>query len=332
MLKRSGFLQEGKTIMKKFLGTFALVLSFFASSGLAQTGHHVYVLNKQSASMTIIDAASLEVRATIAVGQQPHELAIDPAGDKAYVSNVGDSSISVVDLAGQQETKTITTPDFSFPHGIAFTPDARIAVVTSELTQKIVIIDAERDTLLRSIDTPEEGTHMVVIDRTGRWAYFSNRDSNTVSIMDLTDYSLVANIPVGDGAEGIALSPDGKYVWVGNRRANTATVVDTESRRVVGQVPTGDSPIRAAFSPDGTRVYIPNAASDDISVYDAESHELLNTISVGGNPGGIVFSDDGSKAYVASAAESAVYVVDTRTLEVSGKVDVGRGPDGITYR
>ncbi len=318
--------------MNKSLVTLTLVLSLFAPSGLAQTDHHVYVLNKQAASMSIINASSLEVEATIAVGSQPHELAIVPGGDKAYVANVGDNSLSVVDLASRRETKTITTPDFSFPHGIAFTPDARIAVVTSELTQKIVIIDAERDEILRSIDSPEEGTHMVVIDRTGRWAYFSNRDSNTVSVMDLNDYSLVAAIPVGDGAEGITLSPDGKYVWVGDRRANTVTIVDTESRRVAGQAPTGDSPVRAAFSPDGARVYVPNSASADVSIYDAESHELLKTVSVGDNPGGIVFSDDGSKAYVASAGESAVYVIDTATLEVSGKVGVGRGPDGITYR
>ena len=319
-------------MLKNSLVTLTLVLFLFAGCGLSQTDHHVYVLNKQAASMSIINASSLEVEATIAVGAQPHELAVLPGGDKAYVANVGDNSLSVVDLALQQETKTIATPDFSFPHGIAFTPDARIAVVTSERAQKIVIIDAERDAVLRSIDTPEEGAHMVVIDRTGRWAYFSNRDSNTVSVMDLNDYSLVAAIPVGDGAEAIALSPDGKYVWTGDRRANTVTIVDTESRRVVAQVPAGDSPVRAAFSPDGTRVYIPNSASDDVWVYDAASHDRVKTIPVGANPGGVVFSEDGTKAYVASAGESAVYIIDTVTLEVSGKVGVGRGPDGITYR
>ena len=318
--------------MKKSIATLAWVLFLLSSSGLAQTDSHVYVLNKQSASMSIIDAASLQVEATVQVGQQPHELAIVPSGDKAYVSNVGDNSLSVVDLTGRRETKTITTPDFSFPHGIAFTPDSRIAVVTSELTQKIVIIDARTDEILRSIDTPEEGTHLVVIDATGRWAYFSNRDSNTVSIMDLEDYSLVAAIPAGDGTEGIAISPNGKYVWTGDRRANTVTVIDTESRRVVGQLPGGNEPIRAAFSPDGSRVYIPNSSSADVWVYDAESHEHLKTIEVGGGPGGVVFSDDGSKAYVASAQEGAVYVIDTATLEVSGKVGVGRSPDGITYR
>ena len=125
---------ERQNIMETSIVTIALALSLFAGTGLVQTDSHIFVLNKQSDTLTIIDAASLEVSATIEVGQQPHELAVVPDGGKAYVSNVGENSISVVDLNGRSETKKITTPDFSFPHGIAFTPDSKIAVVTSERT------------------------------------------------------------------------------------------------------------------------------------------------------------------------------------------------------
>ena len=245
-----------------------LILSVLAGTALAQ-GSQIFVLNKQSDTMSIVDAATLEVTRTVSVGEQPHELAILPGGDKAYVSNVGENTISVVDLKEGSETGKITTPDFSFPHGIAFTPDARIAVVTSERTQKIMIIDARNDEILRTIDTEELGTHMVVIDDTGRWAYFTNRESNTVSIMDLNDYRIVASIPAGEGAEGIALSPDGKQIWTGDRRGNTVTVIDTEARRVIQKLPAGGAPIRAAFSPDGTRVFVPNSTSSDVFVYDA---------------------------------------------------------------
>ncbi len=308
-----------------------LILSVLAGTSLAQ-GSQIFVLNKQSDTMSIVDAGTLEVTATISVGEQPHELAILPGGDKAYVSNVGENTISVVDLKEGSETGKITTPDFSFPHGIAFTPDARIAVVTSERTQKIMIIDARNDEILRTIDTEEAGTHMVVIDDTGRWAYFSNRESNTVSIMDLNDYRIVASIPAGEGAEGIALSPDGKQIWTGDRRGNTVTVIDTEARRVIQKLPAGGAPIRAAFSPDGTRVFVPNSTSADVFVYAADSREHLKTIKVGGSPGGVVFSADGAYAYVACGGEGMVYAIDTATLEVSGKVSVGQGPDGITYR
>ncbi len=328
----SGHFVEEKTTMTylRVLNS-VLVLSVLAGTALAQ-GSQIFVLNKQSNTMSIVDAGRLEVTATVSVGEQPHELAILPGGDKAYVSNVGENSISVVDLKEGTETGKITTPDFSFPHGIAFTPDSRIAVVTSERTQKIVIIDAGNDEILRSIDTAEAGTHMVVIDDTGRWAYFTNRESNTVSVMDLNDYQIVASIPAGEGAEGIALSPDGKQIWTGDRRGNTVTVIDTEARRVIQKLPAGEAPIRAAFSPDGNRVFVPNSTSADVFVYAADSREHLKTIKVGASPGGVVFSADGAFAYVACGAEGAVYAIDTATLEVSGKVSVGQGPDGIIFR
>jgi DNA-binding beta-propeller fold protein YncE len=69
---------------------------------------------------------------------------------------------------------------------------------------------------------------MVVIDKAGTWAFFANRDSNTVSFMDLNDYRIVANVPVGRGGEGIALSPDEKEIWVGDRAE--ATMTGTKAR------------------------------------------------------------------------------------------------------
>lgn len=318
--------------MNKFIQAVFVFLLFIAIGFPSTGGGHIFVLNKQADSLSIVDAKSVEVIASIQIGREPHELAITPDGGKIYVSNVGDDSISVFDLETLAETKKIISPEFSFPHGIAFIPDAKIALVTSERAQKIVIIDSQNDEILRSIDTKERGTHMVVSDSIGRWAYFTNRDSDSVSVMDLENFSLVAVIPVGSGAEGIALSPDNTQLWTGDRRGNTVTVIDTKSREVIEQLPAGNAPMRVAFSPDGTKVFVSNSASADVWIYDAETREHIDSVNVGGRPAGIVFADDGAMAYVASGTEGAVYVIDTLLLTVTEKVAVGRGPDGITYR
>ena len=46
------------------------------------------------------------------------------------------------------------------------------------------------------------------LKRLGRTYETANRESNTVSFLDLSDYRLAANVAVGQGAEGFALSPD----------------------------------------------------------------------------------------------------------------------------
>ena len=302
-----------------------------AGSAFAQTPHHLFVVNKAADSLSVVNTASLTVEHTLAVGTNPHEVAIAPDGGKAYVVNAGGNSISVVDPGTYAETKTITTPDFSFPHGVVFTPDSRYALVTSERAGKIVLIDAVADAVVRSIDTDQGGTHLAAIDKAGAWAYFSNRESNTISFMDLDDYRIVANVRVGQGAEGFALSPDEREIWVSDRSANTVSVIDVPSREVVATLPIGERPNRVAFTPDGNHVVIP-VASGEVSVFDRATRQVVTKLRVGGSPGGIVASPDGRRLFVASAETNSVHVIDAETWTVTGQIAVGQGPDGLSIR
>jgi len=309
-----------------------LTILLFAANTLAQSQSYVLVLNKQSNTLSFVNTATMKMESTVAVGVQPHEMAITPDRTKAYVSNVGANTLSVIDLKNRKATKTITSSDFQFPHGIVFTKDAKRALVTSEQKKKIIVIDAERDEIIRAIDTDQGGTHMVVLSPDGRWAYFTNRDSNTVSIMDVDSTAIVANIPAGDGVEGIALSPDGKQIWAPNRRGNSITTIDTEKRQALSTIPTGPGPIRAAYSPDGKMIFIPTSGSGEVHVYEAASRNRIKVVKVGASPGGVIFSPDGKYAFVACAGSSnEVHVIDSATLTVTAKVPVERGPDGIEY-
>ena len=308
-----------------------LTVFLMTASGFAQSNHQLYVVNKSADSISILNASTLEVEQTIRVGRNPHELAVAPDGSKLYVANAGGNSVSVVDLETYTETNKIESPDFSYPHGIIFMPDARYALVTSEQASKIVLIDAVADEVVRSIDTDQGGTHMATIDSAGEWAYFTNRESNTVSFMDLDDFRIVANVAVGQGSEGFALSPDESEIWVSNREARSISVIDVASRQVVATLPAGERPNRVAFTPDGRFVLIP-MGSGEVTVYDTSTREIIDTITLGSGGGGIVASPDGQRVFVAAGGTNAVYVIDTATWSVTGRVGVGTNPDGLAMR
>ena len=315
--------------MKVLRVTVAVVL--FASAALAQAGDYVLVLNKTSNTLSFINTATLKAEASVPVGSQPHELAINPARTKAYVSNVGANSLSVIDLKNRTETNKINSPDFKSPHGIVFTADSKRAFVTSEQNKKIFVLDAVKDEIVQTIDTDQEGTHMAVLSPDGRWAYFTNRLSNTISIVDVNAMKIVANVPAGKGVEGIAVSPDGKQVWGGNRGDNTVTVIDTGKREPIASLVTGRNPIRVAFSPDGKRAYVTASMDNEVDVYDVATRKQVQKISVGGSPGGVIFSKDGKRAFVACASTNDVNVIDTGAGTVISKVPVEQGPDGVGY-
>jgi YVTN family beta-propeller protein len=315
--------------MKRILG-FVLLL-FAVNSAFAQTGERLYVVNKNGDTISIVNVRTMAVEHTIPTGRNPHELAVSPDGAKLYTGNVAENTVSVIDLKTNKELRKITTPDFNSPHGVAFTSDSRRAVVTSERAKKIVVIDATNDQVLRSIDTDQGGTHMALINKAGTWAYFTNRDSNTVSFLDLTSYRIAANVPVGQGAEGFALSPDEKEIWAGNRIDGTLSVIDIARRQSVATIPAA-APIRVAFTPDGKHVLVPNGGASEVNVFDAMTRRMIHTIRVGRNPSGVVVATNGAHAYVACQGNNEVQVIDTKTWTVIGKVAVGNGPDGLAFR
>lgn len=69
---------------------------------------------------SLIDTATMTVRATVATGAGPHGVVIDSAGTRAWVTNSYDNTVSVIDLASQSVSATV--PVGTDPNGISYSP------------------------------------------------------------------------------------------------------------------------------------------------------------------------------------------------------------------
>src|SRR3954465_7131045 len=100
------------------------------------------VLNKAQASASIISLADGSTIATMPVGDGPHEIAISPDGHLAVAANYGGrtpgSSLTVLDLRARRPVRTIDLSMYTRPHGIAWMPDGKRVVVTSEQARALV--------------------------------------------------------------------------------------------------------------------------------------------------------------------------------------------------
>jgi YVTN family beta-propeller protein len=70
--------------------------------GVAVTGTHAYVANTGTSgpgTVSVIATATHSVVATVPVGLQPIGVAITPDGTRAYVANLNDGTVSVIDTA-----------------------------------------------------------------------------------------------------------------------------------------------------------------------------------------------------------------------------------------
>jgi YVTN family beta-propeller protein len=119
---------------------------------LSPDGTRLYQALTTGGKVRVIDAATLNVLATIEVGVDPVSLALRPDGSELWVSNHVSDSVSVVSLApGPTQHQVVETiqavdagnlvTDFDEPVGIAFATNDKAYVALSS-RNRIAIVDA----------------------------------------------------------------------------------------------------------------------------------------------------------------------------------------------
>ncbi|MFI7700565.1 YncE family protein [Nonomuraea sp. NPDC049480] len=73
---------------------------------------------KPGSSISLIDTESMTVTGRIATGSGPHGLVVEPTGRRAWVTNVYDGTVSVLDLPARKAIATVEVGDE--PNGISF--------------------------------------------------------------------------------------------------------------------------------------------------------------------------------------------------------------------
>ena len=308
------------------------------------------MLNKAEATASLLDLATGTVAATLATGQGPHEVAVSPDGRTALATNYGTreapgSSLTVIDVPGARVLRTIGLGVGRRPHGVVFL-DARRALVTAEGSKSLLVVDVEKGVVETAVETAQEVSHMVAATPDGGRAFVANIGSGTVTAIDLAAGKVLAQIPTGKGAEGIAIRPGGSEVWVTNREADTVSVVDPARLKVVAEMKAASFPIRVAFTPDGRRAFVSCARSGDVAIFDVGERREVGRLRAGletkpgatnllglagGVPVGIVVEPSGGRAFVAHTNADAVVVFDLANGTPAGTLKAGREPDGMAF-
>jgi DNA-binding beta-propeller fold protein YncE len=181
----------------------------------------VAAVGNLSDSVYLIETTTLARRGAIAVGHRPYTAVAD-AG-RLYVSDWGDSTVSVIDLsAGPPYHRTAW---FVGPH-----PSALIL---------------------------GNGSLFVALAGSNGVARV---DLNTGRVTEQLTVALDPRAPVGSDPNALALSPDGRTLYVAMAGNNAVAVVRVGPRtmRVAGLIPTGWYPTAVATSSDGHTLYVAN--------------------------------------------------------------------------
>ncbi len=287
----------------------------------------IWVTNKRSANIKIIDPATLAVSRTISVTRvsQPHGIAMSPAGDFAYV---------VLEATGQ--LVKYRTSDFKKLLTVAVGPNPRHVSVTA---------DGATIYVSRFITPPQPGESTASVQTTSNGA----PTGGEIVKLRATDLAQLGKVVLAFSAKAdaenrgrgvpnylgpLAISPDGSQAWVPSKQDNIQrgalrdgnglnfqNTVRAISSRVVMPGDVEDLASRidhdnssvataAAFDPLGVLMFVALETSREIAVVNAHAATELFRFEVGRAPQGVTVSPDGRILYVANFMDRSLGVYD----------------------
>ena len=326
-------------------------------------GPLVYVANQASGKVTIIDAKTDSIVATVdfsamgfSANPKPHHIVVEPDGSYWYVSLIGDNAVLKLDRANRIVARAETVT----PGLLALDPTSDKLYASRSMSAvnapaRIAVIN-RKSMLVEEVEVLISRPHGLAVAPDGKHAYAASLGTNQIAVYDPRREQVeIVEVPGGDTSQVIvqlAVSPDGRTLVATSQLTGRLLVfdlADAKRPKLVQRVATGDWPWLVTFTPDGAEVWVPNQRSNDVTVVDARRWSVITTVKGEfAQPDGIAISSDGRLVFVANhntnhvmtmggismampmpgttAAPGRVIVIDARRREVAKRIDTA--PDG----
>jgi len=319
------------------LFTAVIALPLPALSGQSESKGRLVVLNKEDATLVVVDPGSGKVLGKVATGEGPHEVTLSADGRTAYVGNYGaqtpGGSISIIDLTAMKEVRRVDLGPLRRPHGMWFA-DGKV-YFTAETNRLVARLDPASGQVDWLLGTGQASTHMVWVNADATRIYTANIGSDSMTIMERGANPQawnVTTVPVGKGPEGFDVTPDGRELWAAQSRDGGVSIVSLADKKVTATIDAQTKRSnRLKFTPDGRLALISDLDSGDLVVIDVAARKIAKRIPLGRMVEGVLVPPDGARAYVAVTGDNQIAVVDLKTLEVTSRIEPGKGPDGMAW-
>ncbi|MGI9264929.1 MAG: cytochrome D1 domain-containing protein, partial [Gammaproteobacteria bacterium] len=192
-----------------------------------------------------------------------HMVALDPARRRAYTTNIGSGSLTVLDLESGERVENIETGDGA--EGVAVTESGQHIWVTNRGANTLTVIDA--DTLetvteiasegfpIRATATPK-GQVLVTRARAGELVIYDAATFDAVRTVAFDLRSMDTNERLfgdrfGDSSVpiGVVIDSEGDHAFVAHANADVITEIDLATGKIVRTLRAGKEPDGMGFSP-----------------------------------------------------------------------------------
>lgn len=314
---------------------------------VAQALPRVYVPNRRSNDVTVIDAETMKVVDRFKVGVHPQHIV--PSWDlkTLWVTNNAekrfDGTLTPIDPMSGKPGASIEVDN---PYNMYFTPDGRSAIIVAEARKRLDFREPRTMALQWSLPVPGcAGINHADFSIDGRYAIFTCEfEKGTMAKIDFVERKVVGYLKLSKRGmpQDVRISPDGTLFYVADMRSGGVFLIDGDRFVEVGFIKTGVGAHGLYPSRDGTKLYVTNrgspmvysaaGAKGSVSVIDFASRKVIDTwrIPGGGSPDMGNVSADGRTLWLSGRFDDVVYAIDTTNGAVKRIRVGGLEPHGLT--
>lgn len=305
----------------------------------------VYVANRNSDTIVVLDGASYVIPDIISVDNGPVDMVLNPNTDILYVVNGYPQTVSVIDVATNSVIATIELTQFD-------NVDSLNAIAVNTETNKlyllivggteafIAIIDGmtnKVDEIFKISDLPPDYdvgrvVRDIAINSDTNMIYVT-RDFDSVLVIDGSNNQVAETISV-EGPTTIAVNEKTNMIYSGNFFSQTISIIDGSDNIVVETLEQIE-PQRIEVDEQTNTIYV--SGYGGLTVVDGESRQVKDHITTGEFSEGVALNPNTGRLYVANAGDNSVSVIQTyresewKTVYTVGKFSYTepREPDQI---
>lgn len=314
-----------------------------------RTNGKLYVVNKISRDIQVINLFNGKEVARIPIDIESHEAASTINQDRIVVTNYGTINqdgnvIKVINVKTNEVEKVIDLKEDLSSNGVIALPEPNKVILIDYACNALCVLNVKADSIEKKIETNQKTSHLVVLHPNKPIAFVTNINSDSVSVIDFNKNEVIKNIACGLGKKGIDITPDGSEIWVSSAKENLIRIISTATYKVTKVLATGKEPLKLKFSIDGKYCLVANATDGSISVYNQQLKKKIKTIKLHGKtslierilyhtprPVNILMHPNGLYAFVSNSNANKIEVIDMKTLSLVSRLNSGKVPEALVF-
>lgn len=293
--------------------------SMFSRTEIDLTSFYVVMLN-QDATLTVVDPrfgyGDTRLLAIVPLDGPGEDWALTADGKLLFVSVPSAGEVVAVDTAVwkvvasagalQRAGRVALQPDEAYlwvAYG-AGDQESGVAVFNAADMKPIARIPAGR------------GYHHIAFTEDSSFAFVSNPESGTVSVIDVRKLAKIQDVETGAQPTWLAYSDLAKAVYVSNEGDGRIVAIDAADRKVLARMDTAPGLGQIRFAPGGRFALAVNPTNDLVYIVDASSNRIVQQGKLDKGPDRISFTN--KQAHIRHRGSDAVLMIALESVGTPG--------------